>query len=419
VDDEDELLEPGRPAMSRPARIAGAVLLAAVLVAVFAVRFWPSSNPQPHQAALGTPPPPAPETSAAQSVSPGPPPRPWPTARNGCGGDTEVAIAHTQRPAEHTGLRLLVGSDVLRVVDFDSGRATPVGDPLPRHQFVDNLTGTLPAYATTVACGVDNRPDLVRIGTDLSTQPLDRLMPDQYVFAGGDRAWLAVNSDRKHPRGTLTPIGGGPTIQLPPHVYPQAIDGDTLVGNLNPRDAHSALVLVDLGTGRIRSRIAGAGYPLAVGAGQVLWSDDCDPTHDRPCTVRRMSLDGKVQRSYRLPRPTLGFGGAVSPDGRSVALLLERPQNSRVDDQHPFPPSSIAVLHLDSGRLDPVPGVLLPPKEAPSMAFSADSRWLAVGLDAGRGTRLLAWRPGLHRAYETRPVPGSTYGTPGLAVLAP
>jgi hypothetical protein len=102
-----------------------------------------------------------------------------------------------------------------------------------------------------------------------------------------------------------------------------------------------------------------------------------------------------------------------------VALPLERPSNSTIDDQHPFPPSGIAVLHLNSCRLDPVPGVVLPPKEAPNMAFSADSRWLAVALDAGRSTRVLAWRPGLHRAYETRPVPGSTYGTPALAVLTP
>jgi hypothetical protein len=146
----------------------------------------------------------------------------------------------------------------------------------------------------------------------------------------------------------------------------------------------------------------------------VLWTTGCEPTFDRPCQLDLLRLDGTGIRHYPLPRPALA--GTVSPDGTQVALLLEADRASR-DDDHPFPPSNVAVLNLRTGQLDVVPGVTVPAKAFPGVAFSADGRWLGMALDAGTSTRMLAWRPGLGRPYETARVIGPNYGSPPLLVL--
>jgi hypothetical protein len=68
------------------------------------------------------------------------------------------------------------------------------------------------------------------------------------------------------------------------------------------------------------------------------------------------------------------------------------------------------VLHLDTGRLEIVPGIEVPaatvsaPASSPGMAFSADGRWLMIALNAGQKIRLLAWRSGLAHPYESKPI---------------
>jgi hypothetical protein len=106
----------------------------------------------------------------------------------------------------------------------------------------------------------------------------------------------------------------------------------------------------------------------------------------------------------------------MSPDGSEVALLLEAARTAQSDD-HPFPPSNVALLNLRTGRLDVVPGVTVPAKAFPGLAFSANGRWLGIALDAGTSTRVLAWRPGLRHPYEMTPVPGANYGSPPLVSL--
>jgi hypothetical protein len=107
----------------------------------------------------------------------------------------------------------------------------------------------------------------------------------------------------------------------------------------------------------------------------------------------------------------------LSPDGRLIAFTLERArQDPRFDQGHPIPPTDVAVLHLDTAELDVIPGIELPAKSLPAMTFSPDSRWLVMALDAGTKTRLLAWRPGLTRAYEARSVPGRVYPPVAMAI---
>lgn len=82
-----------------------------------------------------------------------------------------------------------------------------------------------------------------------------------------------------------------------------------------------------------------------------------------------------------------------------------------------MPPSDIAIIDLDTGALDVVPGIELPAKMSPGLAFSADGRWLVIALNAGTNTRLLAWQHGLIDPYESTPVAGFVLGAPAIVVL--
>jgi hypothetical protein len=416
-DDEDEVLEPGRPALPRPARIAALVLIVAALAALFAIRLWPDSGPKAHRAALDTPPPPPLGTHFPEPTDV--PLHDWPTAQNGCDGTTDVAIAHTRRPAGPTGLTLLLGGSTLRVVDFDTGRITALPDSaLGRGAYIASLTGTPTSYATTVGCGANAPPHILRIGADRSVQDLGRLATNHFLLADGDRAWLATGPGGLHHRhGTITPIGGGPSVRLPAHVYPDAVVRGKLVGTLQPNSssAPTGLALLDVVTGRILRRFTSGTYPIATGGGQVVWTSGCDPDQDRACTLHRTPRPAFQPWLYTLPRPA--FAGAVSSDGNEVALVLERPPAGQRYTGHPFPPSEIAVLNLLTGGLYRVPGLLIPAKASPGLAFSADGRWLAIALDAGTKTRLLAWHPGLGRAYEMAPLSGGNYGSPPLVLM--
>lgn len=195
--------------------------------------------------------------------------------------------------------------------------------------------------------------------------------------------------------------------------------GDVQAATEQP--ATGTVVLVDATTGRVRAHL-GQAQPVdqsyAAGQGRVLWTHGCEqrsPT--RPCTWRSRSATGGTTASYRLPRPA--FPAVISPDGREVALLLERASpDLRFAAGHPIPPHDIAVLHLDTGRLEIVPGIEVPAKTGgPGLAFTADSRWLMITLNAGRKTRLLAWRPGLAQPYESKPIPGAAIGAPPVVVL--
>jgi hypothetical protein len=75
-------------------------------------------------------------------------------------------------------------------------------------------------------------------------------------------------------------------------------------------------------------------------------------------------------------------------------------------------------MQLDTGRLSIVPGIELPAKSQPGLAFAGRGNWLVIALDAGSRTRLLTWRPGLRQPYETNPLPGLVHNPPTLVVTS-
>ena len=400
--DEEELLGPPRLPLPRRVRL-GALLLAVLAVGTaVAVRVWPRSD---HPSAA---PPPASETTTAT-------PRPWPTAPGACGSDADLPIVSSTAPGERTGIRVLLAGSRLRTVDFDTGRVTgetPAG--LRPGEFVVDLDVASQTYAVTTTCEFSSLR-VVRVG--VGTGPVALAGSIDMVLSDGVDAWGVASPTEHHPHGFLIPLAGGRRVQLPAGFYPQASVSGIIVGFLQRESEGTepgSVLLVDAATGTVRANL-GKGWPVAAGNGFVVWAEACDAVSNEPCTLRRVPVDGGPVTSYRLPRPA--FTGLVSPDRRLIVLTLERPTQDAQFEGHPIAPNDIAILNVDTGRLTIVPGIEVPAKASPGLAFSADSRWLVIALDAGSKTRLLAWRPGLARPYESTPVAGQTLQPPPIVVV--
>jgi hypothetical protein len=420
-DEKEDVLEIGRPPLPRWVRLGALILAVLAALALFAVRVWPGSRTT-HPVAV----PPSTPTAPASEVSPEPSratptATPWPTAQGACGSDVDLSIVSSTPRRERTGIRVLLGGDRLRVVDFDSGDAVALTDTgLRPGEYADVLAGPTSKLATTQMCE-SGRSKVLRVGADRRVSVVGSLGQTEGVLVGGDRAWVvSYPTDVDHPYGSVTPLGGGHRVRLAAGFYPYAAAGDTLVGVSQPDPLSvRGLLLVDATTGRTLTNLGQTALLVAAGRGQVIWTGPCDPGSDRRRDLQRRQLSTGSTTSYRLPRPaSCGGPGVVSADGKLVAFTLERARAYPLYEGHPMPPSDLAVLHLDTGRLEIVPGIELPAKVSPGLAFSADGRWLAIALDAGTRIRLLAWRSGLRHPYETNAIPGQVRA-PTLVMLSP
>jgi hypothetical protein len=418
--DGEELLEFGRPPRPRWIRnsVAGVVVLALAVVVV--LRMWPHSShrglaPQPTSTY-----PVGPSSAGSSSY-----PRPWPTAPEACGGDTDLAIVSSTKVAQPTGLRLLIGGSTARTVDFDTGHSTALaGVELRPGEYV-TPSGPNVWITSTCPSGPASGSRLVRVGTDGSATVATLPPGSTRVLVDGLDAWSVSSPNDPSASSVLTPLGGGAPVQLPASFAPAAIMDGVLVGDLvkgpltGSDSREDPLVLVDAATGQIRQHL-GPGTLLAAGAGLVLWTVGCRAGSGQPCTLNELHLGGGLAHSYHLPRPPGFIAGVVSPDGQRVAFLMEHSgQDPRYDQGHPIPPGDVVVLHLGIAEaLDVIPGVEVPAKAPPGLAFSADGAWLVMAFNAGSATRLLAWRPGLSLPYESAPVAGPVVGAPAIVALA-
>ncbi|WP_410791144.1 hypothetical protein [Kribbella sp. C-35] len=357
-------------------------------------------------------------SEAINTIPDGPSARSWPTAPGACGADTPLPIVSSEPPAEHTAIQVLLGGERLRLVDFDSGRATTLPDAVIRPGgYAAVLAGDpVTAYATTGSCNETAPYAMLRIGADHQVSLIRPLGPTEWPLADGHRVWItSFASDIDNPYGTIAPIAGGQRVRLPLGFYASAIVGDTIVGLMQPDPGISPtwLALVDATTGRLQAKLEQHVAPLAAGAGQVFWTSGCDDDAS-PCTLHRRSIDGGETVGSPLPRHACC--GVVSPDGTRMAFLIDRASADPRFDDHPLPPMDIAIMHVDTGRMSIVPGIELPARSKPGLAFAARGDWLAIALDTGSRTRLLAWRPGLQQPYETNALPGVVHDPPTLVV---
>jgi hypothetical protein len=407
--DAEELLESGRPRPSRRRLVTALTLAALAGAGVLIAHARSGSSPgRPQGVASGSA---SKSVSGSSSATPPQPvrpaPRAWPTAAGACGATPELPIVTSTAPRERTGITVLVGSAGVRRVDFDAGTDAVVRTGMDPGEYVWDLVSATDSYALTSTCG-PGRQRVVRIGAPGGATPAPLYGA---ILSDGTHAWLAAAGDGPHSHGWLQPLDGGRRVTLPAEFFPSDVTGGVLVGAMDSR-----IVSVDLRTGAVRG-LLGVGDYVTAGAGTVLWTEGCDLTLDRPCSLLRRSVGGGGTTRYRLPRPPSWGGAALSADGTRLALTLQRAAaDPRFANTHPLPPADVDVIDLGTGAVQRVPGIEIPPKSALGLVFSADGKWVVAALDAGDRIRVLAWRPGLTRPYETRAVPGAVYAAPAVAL---
>jgi hypothetical protein len=327
---------------------------------------------------------------------------------------------------ERIGVRILVGGYGLRLVDADAGRAQSVAR-IPAD--ATHTTGELvragdAVYALAGRCDAagGSRVYRIRNGTaePLATVPADDLL------AGPNRVWAVNYTDQNGAQNkpvVLRRLDGGRPLTLQPNAYPVADTDSGIVvatGESGQVVRPPRISVLDSHTGR--QRIVGVGAPLAAERDQLLVvQGSCiEERANTSCTLVRVDLaTGRQSRRYALPDGRVpASGGRFSADGQLVAFQLSRATpDPRFDADHPIPPSDLAVLQVDSGRLDIVPGLELAPKTAAGLAFGpAPGNWLFATVSDGDHAHLLAWHPGLSGPQSVARLDGPVPWAPPLLV---
>lgn len=405
----DELANEPRPT---PRWLLPAV---AVVVLVVAAVLVSRGDREPTAARDGSRPaasPSAPAPASAGAVLPQPG-----TATSAC-RDVELPLVEAAAAPQGTRIQLLVGDRDLRLVDVDTGTTRVVTAPaqLGRGQAVSELTraeGRILAVLNG-ECGAGGLGSGRLVEVDPSTGELTPAGPGDQVLPGTPATVLEY--DAPGGRWLLRRLAGGGRTPLPEAwSFPLAAAGPSYVMSLIAPNAGAAPPTIGLGdpvTGRL-TREFGGGTPVAASAHGAFWvAGGCAPER---CLLAHTGVDGETTAQPVRAEPCCG---TVSPDGRWLAFRLPR-ESGRLG-AHPGPPSEVAVLDAQSGRLQVLPGLVLPAKAPTTFAWSADSRWLAIGADLGTTPLVLLWRDGMPRPVR---VPmertlGGTAGAPALVVLA-
>jgi hypothetical protein len=326
--------------------------------------------------------------------------------------------------AEHYGAvhgTVLVGGAALQkiVVGQPSATSVPGGPVRPSSGVGSLVAGPDAAYATIERCasgGAQEIGALYRIEAGVAhalAVPAHPSSPDGYqdFFGGAHHAWAVWYPAQITPSGggvpfnpgpVLTPLDGGQAVTLPASSYPIAdTTAGLVVGVADPAnpDTPPRIKLVDVVTGAVVRTLVD-GYPVgAQGRSLIVQSRSCggaQPT--QTCILERFDLaTGKLTRGYPLPAGRIPTSGAVfSPDGQLVAFLLTRVgPDPRFDTGHPAPPSDVAILHLDTGRVAIVPNLELAPKTSAGLAFDATGNSLLATVNEGDHGELLVWQEGM------------------------
>jgi hypothetical protein len=357
----------------------------------------------------------------APSPSAGPQVAQWPSADGACGSGLLPIVSSAPMPPNATELRVLLGGDQLRKVDLDSGAATVVPGVDPRNgQSVTQLRGMAPTYAVLSGCDPLTNLGLVRVDAGVpAVVPTTGLLRNVISVTG--QAWAVLGGGNSIP-GTLRSLDGASTVQTPSGFTPLGIIGSHYVGEqlqagpLAGEDLPT-VQMRDLRDGDDASTRLGRGQVIAVTPTGVLWFPTCPNALRIACTLvfQPLAPPGPA-RSIQLPPGRMPTArGVVSSDGGRVAFTLQRAvQDSRYPSD--AAPTDVAILATSSGSITIVPGVELPTAPVPGLAFS-DNGWLVLALNNGRTIRLLSWRPGLARPFESAVVHATATGRPPLVVL--
>jgi hypothetical protein len=387
----------------------------------------PSSSPTPSPTLSRTPPPIG--GVGTVTTTPG---AEWPSAPAGCGEVVLLALRTLTLQYGKTTGTVLVGGDRLQTVRLDQPSSTAVssGSTGSGMLYAALATGPDAAYAETFPCDPSSNVGAGGFFYRIDAGSARRLnMTGDDLIGGAHHAWAvrfppeptAPASSPVASGEVLIPLDGGPTITLEPNAY---LIADTtaglVVGVTDPlTDALPRIELVDAATGRVVRTVANS-YTLAahghdlIGEGQTCGTL---PTPTVICSLERLDLTtGRSIGTYRLPDGRTPVSGAVfSPDGRTIAFqLTEATHDPRFLTE--FPPSDVAILHLDTGRLVVVPNLEFAPKTSVGLAFDASGSSLLALIDQGDHGELLIWQEGMPAPALVVTVPGP-FAAPPAVVL--
>jgi hypothetical protein len=180
--------------------------------------------------------------------------------------------------------------------------------------------------------------------------------------------------------------------------YPGAAAGD------------AELVLLDRRTGVVRRRLGHARHAVATDDRSIAW---VPARCDRDCPVIHTDLGTGAIRRYRMPGRREPAAGAFAPDGRQLALSFPGVP-ADTDPRTPAKPGFAGILDLRTSALTQVPGLATSPAAHADVAWSADGRWLVLGVTWPEEELIAVWRPGA----EVIILPLALPGEPTTATLA-
>ena len=354
---------------------------------------------------------------------------PWPTARGAC--DVEVPqpiLSGVRALRATTGLELLAGSNTRPLLVDDATIGRPLFK-LAAGEFVSQLAVDS-AGTVAVISDCDGYPPVrvVRRSPAGRVQSI-RIRPQGYqlgsLITGGDRTWLSLY--RIQPTGVAytdsaillqSTDGTDETVTLPNGFSPVSGSGDAIVGNWSDQlsSVYGPIQIYSLPRRGIVAQIGDASPQYAVGNGFVVWSaGNCSGS----CLVHRYRIATGTESSVTVTAPADMTWQTVSPDGsRVVAITRDHHADPRFATQHPGGPTGLAVVNLSDGHVTTLPGIEMAPKSPPSMAFSADGRWLVIAFNAGTGTDVVLYDQELKAPLAPQvTAPGPTLWSAPLAVL--
>jgi len=333
--------------------------------------------------------------------------KPWPTSPAACGSVRYLPLVTADPLRERTGSRVQIGGQSVHTIDLDTRSSAPApGLELSSLQFVTQLVpGRNASYALVQTCESTDTSTVLRVSRDASTVALTSNRHVDSLFGDGrGGVWAAEVADIPTDGPILLVQLPGPgVVRLPAGLSPIAISGHQLIGLTAAADqrrseSSGTLVSYDLASHRL-GRTIGQASSLTVDRGVLMWLDrPCTATGD--CVLHRYDLatGATSARGYTLPVQTSLVGGVLSPDGTQLAFPLARLyEGPHIDDAGFGPPLDVAVLHLDSGLLETVAGLTLPPTELPGLTFAGSGNWLVIAVNEGRRAELLLWRQGAPR----------------------
>jgi hypothetical protein len=411
--------------------VAGVLALAALIIVVatrngphHSVSARPKSSPLAPQSNASTPSDPGNTQLATASAAE------WPTAAGACGSN---ALLPQRSLALHYGNvdgTVLVGGASLQTVTLGQPSTSPVrGGPGGNGMFVDTLVAAPDAaYAQVAACGATTggTGTLYRIEAGVA-RPL-AASGDQWLVGGAHHGWAvryplrvtASDGVPTNPGPTLTPLDGGRTITLATNAY---LFADTTAGMVvgvddpvNP-EAPPSVEVVDVGTAKAVRTWVGGSLKAAQGRSLIVQTGSCGatPTPPGPCSLQRLDLiTGQETGDYPLPAGRSPVSTAIfSPNGKVIAFQLARSgHDARFATD--FPPSDIAILHLDTGRLSIVPNLEFAPKTGVGLAFDATGASVLATVNDGDHGELLIWQEGMTGAALVTSIPGPLDAPPPI-----